>query len=71
MVRRLPTAAVVIALCPVAARPILGPSLPCSDDGALHLLRLVQLDGLIGQGVSYCRSALDMALGYGYPFFHF
>ena len=71
MVRRLPTAAVVIALCLVAARPILGPSLPCSDDGAFHLLRLVQLNRLIGQGVSCSRWALDMALGYGYRFFHF
>ena len=61
----------VIALSLVAARPILGPSLPCSTDGPFHLLRLTQLEHLLDQGIIYSRWAPDMALGYGYPLFNF
>jgi hypothetical protein len=54
-----------------AVFPILNPALPCSDDAAFHLFRLVQLDSLLQDGVFYCRWAPDMAQGYGTPFFNF
>ncbi|MBK9054411.1 MAG: glycosyltransferase family 39 protein [Chloroflexi bacterium] len=62
----------ILALGLIAVYPILfGPSLPCSDDAAFHLLRLTQLDHLIQQGVLYSRWAPDMAHGYGFPLFNF
>ena len=54
-----------------AVYPILNPALPCSDDAAFHLFRLVQLDSLLRDGIFYCRWAPDMAQGYGNPFFNF
>ncbi|HSH02899.1 MAG TPA: 6-pyruvoyl-tetrahydropterin synthase-related protein, partial [Anaerolineae bacterium] len=51
--------------------PILTVAAFCTDDAAFHLLRLVQLDHLIDQGVWYSRWAPDMAYGYGFPFFNF
>jgi hypothetical protein len=61
----------IAALCLVAVRPWFRLEPVCSDDFAFHLLRLVQLDALLRQGVLYSRWAPDMALGYGYPFFNF
>ncbi len=61
----------VVTLCLVAIRPWFKLEPVCSDDFAFHLLRLVQLDALLRQGVLYGRWAPDMALGYGYPFFNF
>jgi hypothetical protein len=64
--------ALTIALLGLTAVfPILNPALPCSDDAAFHLFRLVQLDSLLRDGVLYCRWAPDMAQGYGNPFFNF
>ena len=62
---------VIGMLCLVAIRPWFKLEPVCSDDFAFHLLRLVQLDELLHQGVPYSRWAPDMALGYGYPFFNF
>jgi hypothetical protein len=61
----------VVALCLAAIRPWFKLQAVCSDDFGFHLLRLVQLDTLLRQGVLYSRWAPDMALGYGYPFFNF
>ncbi len=61
----------VLVLATTAVRPILAANLPCSDDVAFHLLRLVQLNHLMEQGVWFSRWAPDMAQGYGYPFFNF
>jgi len=61
----------VLALGALAARPMLGPSLPCSDDVGFHLLRAAQLDLLLRQGILYSRWAPDMGLGYGYPLFNY
>ncbi len=62
---------VITSLCLVAVRPWFKLKPVCSDDFAFHLLRLVQLDSLLRQGVLYSRWSPDMALGYGYPFFNF
>jgi hypothetical protein len=62
---------VIASLCLVAIRPWFKLEPVCSDDFGFHLLRLVQLDSLLRQGVLYSRWAPDMALGYGYPFFNF
>ncbi len=61
----------VLALCLVAIRPWMRLELVCSDDISLHLLRAVQLEALLHQGVLYSRWAPQMALGYGYPFYNF
>jgi len=61
----------VTALCLGAARPWFKLEAVCSDDFSFHLLRLVQLDSLLRQGLLYSRWAPDMALSYGYPIFNF
>ncbi len=53
-----------------AAAPLMRGA-PCSDDFAFHLLRLIQLDALLGDGVWISRWAPNMAFGYGYPLFNF
>jgi len=55
----------------VAAWPILTQSLPSTDDGALHMLRLVQLDRCLQHGRFCLRWAPDFAHGYGYPGFNY
>ncbi|MDJ0755095.1 MAG: hypothetical protein QNJ45_16355 [Ardenticatenaceae bacterium] len=62
---------VVLLLSLAGVRPILGPSLPCSDDVAFHLLRLVQLDWLLTNGIPFSRWAPNMANGYGFPLFNY
>jgi hypothetical protein len=69
--RSLTLALTIVLLGLTAVYPILNPALPCSDDAAFHLFRLVQLDSLLQDGVLYCRWAPDMAQGYGNPFFNF
>jgi hypothetical protein len=69
--RSLALALTILLLGLTAVYPILNPALPCSDDAAFHLFRLVQLDRLLQDGVLYCRWAPDMAQGYGNPFFNF
>jgi len=54
----------------VAAWPFLTQSLPNTDDGALHMLRLVEIDRCLRHGVLPLRWAPDFAHGYGYPFFN-
>ena len=61
----------VVAMCLVAVRPWAALEAVCSDDFTFHLLRLVQLESLLKQGVLFSRWAPDMAYGYGFPFFNF
>ncbi|NLE45664.1 MAG: hypothetical protein GX620_13160 [Chloroflexi bacterium] len=70
-VRKLVGPLAVISSGLVAIQPWFGMVAVCSDDFTFHLLRLVQLDALIREGVLYTRWAPDMALGYGYPLFNF
>lgn len=62
---------VITALALLAAQPLLRPSTACSHDGALHFLRLVELDHSLRHGQLYPRWSPDMAYGYGYPLFNF
>jgi hypothetical protein len=55
----------------VAVWPFMTQSLPSTDDGALHLFRLVELDRCLRHGVLCLRWAPDFAHGYGYPGFNF
>lgn len=61
----------VIALTLPATLLWATPAPPCSHDIAFHLLRSVQLESLLRQGVLYSRWLPDMALRYGYPLFNF
>lgn len=66
------TGLAIAALGLVAVWPLFRqPALACTDDLGFHLLRLTQLDHLLGKGILYSRWAPDMALGYGFPFFNF
>jgi hypothetical protein len=62
---------VIPLLALVAAWPTLTQSLPNTDDGALHMLRLVQLDRCLQHGRFCLRWAPDFAHGYGYPGFNY
>ncbi|MFN2131554.1 MAG: 6-pyruvoyl-tetrahydropterin synthase-related protein [Anaerolineae bacterium] len=65
-------AAVIVPLLGlVAAWSMLTQSLPNTDDGALHMLRLVQLDRCLQHGTFCLRWAPDFAHGYGYPGFNY
>ncbi len=55
----------------IAAWPLLSQPLPSTDDGAQHLLRLVEVDRCLRHGVLPLRWAPDLAHGYGYPGFNF
>lgn len=55
----------------VAVWPFLTQSLPSTDDGALHLFRLAEIDRCLRHGVLPLRWAPDFAHGYGYPFFNY
>ena len=55
----------------VAIWPLLTQSLPSTDDGALHLYRVVQLDRCLRHGELCLRWAPDFAHGYGYPGFNY
>ncbi|MBN1642762.1 MAG: glycosyltransferase family 39 protein [Anaerolineae bacterium] len=59
------------ALALVALWPLLTQSLPSTDDGALHMLRLSQLDRCLRHGGLCLRWAPDFAHGYGYPGFNY
>jgi len=61
----------VVTICLVAVRPWVKLEAVCSDDFTFHLLRTVQLEALLKQGVLFSRWAPDMAYGYGFPFFNF
>jgi hypothetical protein len=54
-----------------AAWSTLTQSLPNTDDGALHMLRLVELDRCLQHGTFCLRWAPDFAHGYGYPGFNY
>jgi len=55
----------------VAVWPFLTQSLPSTDDGALHMLRLAEIDRCLRHGVLPLRWAPDFGHGYGYPFFNY
>ena len=62
---------VIVILTSLAVQPLIRPSVTCSQDGLLHLLRLVELDQSLQHGQLYPRWSPDMAYGYGYPLFNF
>jgi hypothetical protein len=55
----------------VVVWPLFTQSLPSTDDGALHLLRIAEIDRCLRHGVLPLRWAPDFAHGYGYPFFNY
>ncbi|MCS6802572.1 MAG: hypothetical protein RMM58_06700 [Chloroflexota bacterium] len=62
---------VALAAAGAAASPLLQPGYYEGHDGVAHLFRVAILAEEIGRGVLYPRWAADLALGYGYPVFHF
>jgi hypothetical protein len=54
-----------------ALTPLLQATITQSDDGLLHLYRLVALDQAIQQGAWFPRWLPDLAYGYGFPLFVF
>ncbi|MBL8058011.1 MAG: hypothetical protein JNK29_15000 [Anaerolineales bacterium] len=62
---------VLLVLAAIAAEPLAHAQLTCSDDGAFHLFRAVQLGALIELGHLFPRWAPHMAQGYGFPFYNF
>lgn len=73
-VRRLPAAdslavgAVLLLVAPVLW-PLLGPGLPATHDGLLHVQRLIALDAGVRQGEPFLRWLPDLAYGLGQPLF--
>lgn len=61
----------VLLLTLVAIHPLLQPTLPWSDDGQLHLWRVVELDHCLRNGYLYPRWMPDMAYGYGFPLLNY
>lgn len=61
---------IVLACLPALVR-WLGPQLPSGADTALHLLRAVELEWAMAQGVFYPRYLPDLIFGYGYPLFNY
>lgn len=63
---------VCVLLGLAAAHPLLiAGRLPRGHDSVHHLLRLVQFDALVRQGVLFPRWAPDLLCGYGYPLFNY
>ncbi|UCC63905.1 MAG: glycosyltransferase family 39 protein [Anaerolineae bacterium] len=62
---------VIVILTLLAVQPLMRPSVICSHEGLLHLLRLIELDQSLQHGQLYPRWSPDMAYGYGYPLFNF
>jgi hypothetical protein len=69
--RALVIAVVAICLTLPAAHPAMFGALQQSDDGLLHLYRLVALDSSIRQGDLWPRYSPGMAYGYGIPTFNY
>jgi hypothetical protein len=67
------TGAMLVALAGAlaAASPLLEAGYYEGHDGVAHLFRVAILAEDIGRGILYPRWASDLALGYGYPVFHF
>ncbi|MBU0703971.1 MAG: hypothetical protein KKC18_08920, partial [Chloroflexi bacterium] len=59
----------VVALSLAAIKPWFRLQAVCSDDLSLHLLRVIQLESLLRQGVLFSRWSPDMVFGYGCPLF--
>jgi len=55
----------------MALQPLLRPAMTCSDDGGHYLIRFVELDHCLRQGVPWPRWTPDLVYGYGYPLFNF
>jgi len=62
---------IVILLSLPALAPLLRPGFFSSDDGLLHLYRMMGLDHAIQAGVLYPRWLPDFAFGYGQPVINF
>lgn len=62
---------VVLAAAFAATSPLLQSGYYEGHDGVAHLFRVAILASDIGRGIVYPRWASDLALGYGYPVFHF
>ncbi len=60
---------IVVSLGLAAIAPWFKLQAVCSDDLSLHLLRAIQLESLLRQGVLFSRWAPDMVFGYGCPLF--
>lgn len=69
--RTLLTLAALIALTLVAAHPSMFRAMPATDDGLLHLYRLVGLDHALRHGEIWPRYVPGMAYGYGIPVFNY
>ena len=61
--------AAALALIPILT--LAQPGLPRTADGFVHLLRSLEVRGLLAAGVFYPSWAPHFYLGYGYPFFDF
>jgi hypothetical protein len=59
------------AVVAAAARPLAEADMVCSDDGAFHLFRAVELGSLLELGHLLPRWAPHMAQGYGFPFYNY
>ena len=55
----------------MALQPLFKSAMTCSDDGGHYLIRFVELDHCLRQGVPWLRWTPDLVYGYGYPFFNF
>ena len=51
--------------------PLLGPDVPCTDDGQLYYYQTAALEYSVRHGLLYSRWMPDAALGYGLPFFNY
>lgn len=61
----------VVGLCVPGLWLLSHDGLPATHDGHLHILRLVQLESLRGDGVWFTRWLPDAAYGFGMPVFAF
>src|SRR5574341_1209313 len=68
---RAPTVIALSTLLLVAIHPLTFGSLTSTDDGLLHLYRLVGLDHALRHGDLWPRFVPGLAYGYGLPLFNF
>lgn len=61
----------VVVLSLFACLPLLGPGLPQTADGMLHLYRAFGLHRALDAGILYPRVVPDFLFGYGYPLFNY
>ena len=68
---RPPALLLIIVLSGVAIQPYLAGQLPFSDDGKIHLFRLIEFDHALRNGVLFPRWSPDLVHGYGFPLFNY